>query len=529
MLAFLAYQFHPAARAYQDIHETHSLLSMSLEELVHVKITTASRSEEAVIDAPAKVKIITKQQIHERGYINLFDLLRDQVGIDSQAYSHETTYNHVAIRGVVGNNRFLIQQDGVRIDSPAGDPIAVADNFPLFNAERVEIVYGPASALYGADAFTGVINIVTESENMDQSELGAYIGENDYRYFYGKTQLQLFDNVRLSLSGHFHEADNSDLSHHYPDVFALGDLVSFDGSVAIPAAQRGGYNAGTDSHSISTRLQLGEDFTIGFHQSLFESPTTTGLEPNAVDYGANASWSSRVGTICGIYEVDINDETSARLQASHHYYEVDQASKFNNLFSNFQNGFKYAESDKTQLEGQLSFVWDENNKIIIGGNVEKISALPKTADLPTPYDPDQPSAEQNLFYGGTNNSLPIRFFSTDYTNFGAFVHYRNSWFERLDGFFGIRYDNNSRYGETINPRAGLVYKPRSDLTLKLLYGEAFLSPAPDSLLSISVLSLVQLMRKAYIPAISFSFRTRISNRKSLEVSRLIFLTFIAPI
>ncbi len=85
---------------------------MSLKDLMQLKITTASRSEETVIDAPAKVKIITKQQIRERGYINLFDLLRDQPGVDTQAYSHETTYNQVAVRGVVGNNRFLIQQDG---------------------------------------------------------------------------------------------------------------------------------------------------------------------------------------------------------------------------------------------------------------------------------------------------------------------------------------------------------------------------------------------------------------------------------
>ena len=441
--------FHNLAHAGQDDAKSQSLYDMNLEDLMQLKTTTASRSEETVIDAPAKVKIITKQQIRERGYINLFDLLRDQPGIDTQAYSHETTYNHVAIRGVVGNNRFLIQQDGVRISSPVGNPIAVADNFPLYNAERVEIVYGPASALYGADAFTGVINIVTEGDNVEERELGVFVGENDYQYIYGKIRMQLFDNIRFSFAGHIHDADNPDLSDHYPDIFALDDLVRFDESIAVPAAQRQGYNADTNSHSVSTRIQFGKDFILGFNQSLFESPTTTGLESNTVDYGANASWSSLVRTVYGTYQHDFNNDISANLKASYDYYEVDEDSRFNNLFSNFQNGFKYAEADKFQVEAQVSFKWGESSKLILGGNAEKLSAIPKTADLSNRFDQDRSPQSQNLFYGGTDNSLPIKFFESDYTNFGVFAHYRTSIIEDLDGFFGIRYDTNSRYGEYV--------------------------------------------------------------------------------
>ncbi len=241
--------------------ENKSYRSLSLEDLLQVRISSVSRIEEAVIDAPAKVKIITKKQIHERGYINLYDILRDLPGVDTQSYSQVTTYNHVAIRGIVGNNRFLIQKDGVRIGSLAGDPIAISDNFPLFSAERVEIIYGPGSALYGADAFTGVINIISEVETLDTPEVGTFFGENNYRYVYAKYKYTFGINTYLNLSGHRHHSDNPDLSEHYPEIYVLEDLERFDTTIAVPADERIGYKADTDSDTLSLRLQLGENFT----------------------------------------------------------------------------------------------------------------------------------------------------------------------------------------------------------------------------------------------------------------------------
>ena len=480
MLILLSTFFQQAfANSTAHSADAESMFELDMEKLMNMDITSASRRSEAVMDAPANVVIVTKQEIHERGYLNLLDLLRGEAGIDTHEYSHETTYSRIAIRGVVGNNKFLIQQDGISIGSPAGDPIPIADNISLMNAARVEIVFGPGSALYGANAFTGVVNIITDTGNTNESRLGTYMGKNNYRYLYGQSNYQLSEKVSFNFFAHIHESDNPDLSKTYQDIYNLGELVDFDSNVVIPADQREGYYSDTNSHSISLRMDVGDDFSLGYHQSQFESPTSTGLDPNRVDYASKASWASLIGTIYSRYETDIDATTSTRILFTHSFYEVDPASKFNNLFSNYDNGYKYAKTDKTELDAQLNFEFNEDNKFVIGGVIEQVISLPKTADLTEPYNSNITSQEQVLYYGGTNDTLPVKFYNTSYSNVGAFLQYRRSWSNTFDTILGARYDNNSRYGSSLNPRIGIIHKPDNRMTFKLLYGEAFLAPAPE--------------------------------------------------
>ena len=458
--------------------DTEDLFDLELEELMSIQITTASRSEETLRDAPAKVVVITRQQIQERGYINLFDLLRGEAGIDTQAQAHDSTYNRISIRGVHGVNKFIIQKDGVTISGPAGDPIPIADNLPLFNAERVEIVYGPASALYGANAFTGVVNIVTDSNGHEKAIAGTMLGQDDYYYVYGHTAQKIGDDALISLSAHFNEGSNPELSKTYPEIFNADITNLFSGAVIESNADRAPFYGTTSSHSLSLIFQLGEDFKAGYHQAAFKSPTST-AKPDFVDYRTQASWQSRVDTLFGKYQHRITDSTTTKLQMSHAFYEVDPTSKYNNVYSGYEDGYKYADSTKTEIDVQFDVDLNADSKLIWGGVFERIDALAKTADLQVPYDPDKSHTEQDLFYSGSNNTLPIKVFETSYTNLGAFAQHRHAWTDSLDTIAGIRYDDNSRYGSSVNPRLGLIFRPDNKLTTKLLYGEAFLVPAPE--------------------------------------------------
>ncbi len=468
----------PPAKA-QSAGGMPDLFELDLEELAFLTVTTASRKPEPLVDAPAKVTVITRQQMVERGYLNLFDLLRDLPGVDTHSYSHETTSNRIAIRGVEGNSRFIIQQNGVPIGSPAGDPIAVADNFPLYNALRVEVVYGPVSALYGADAFTGIINIVTEGGRENEAAVGSFLGEDGYRYLYGQGNYRLAEGLRLSLAGHLHHADNPDLSGSYRDTFALNDLVTFGGQVAVPAAERAGYYGATDSHTLDLGLQLGETVRAGFHQSEFSSPTTTGMLPDYIDYGKRGTWTSTVSTLHANYDDELTPTFGLHVLGLYSFYQVDPDSKFNNIFSNFEDGYKYAEADRSQFDLQVTWTPDERNHLVLGAVAEHFTAIPKTTDLIVPYDPDRGAGEQPLYYVGSDDTLRARIFETSYDNFGGYFQYRRSWHPQFDTVAGARYDGSSRYGSTFNPRLGLIYKPTGQLTAKLLYGEAFLAPAPE--------------------------------------------------
>jgi len=137
------------------------LLDLSLEELMNIKVVTASGFLQTTSEAPSTISVITAQQIAERGYEQLEDALRDVPGIDMihiNGYAPTLIY----FRGMYGaeNLRVLLMIDGIIENNILGSNDMAGPAYSLHNVERIEIIRGPVSALYGANAFGGVINII---------------------------------------------------------------------------------------------------------------------------------------------------------------------------------------------------------------------------------------------------------------------------------------------------------------------------------------------------------------------------------
>ncbi|MEP7170990.1 MAG: TonB-dependent receptor plug domain-containing protein, partial [Bacteroidota bacterium] len=132
---------------------------LSLKELLNVKVTTASKTSEELEKAPATAIVITQEQIKTRGYQSLLDVMYDlpDIKVDDKVYSG--VRNNFVLRGTPGQDKFIILLDGNRISSPIDEALPIMENYPVNLAEQIEVVYGPASALYGANAVSGVINI----------------------------------------------------------------------------------------------------------------------------------------------------------------------------------------------------------------------------------------------------------------------------------------------------------------------------------------------------------------------------------
>ncbi len=122
---------------------------------------SASLFEQTVLDAPATVYVFSEAQIRNRGYNNIQDLLEDVPEVEIQRKSMVEFKDNIGFRGITGNEKFIIFQDGVRITAATGDPHTIHTNYPLNNVKSVEVLVGPASAVYGVDAFSGLINIIT--------------------------------------------------------------------------------------------------------------------------------------------------------------------------------------------------------------------------------------------------------------------------------------------------------------------------------------------------------------------------------
>lgn len=139
------------------------------EETIELEsvVVTAAGYEQKIKDAPASISVITREELDRKPYMTLLDAVRDIEGIDIGETVDKTGQGTISIRGM-GADYTLVMIDGKRQNN-VGDiyPNSFGGNQfnhipPLDMIERIEIIRGPMSTLYGADAMGGVINIITK-------------------------------------------------------------------------------------------------------------------------------------------------------------------------------------------------------------------------------------------------------------------------------------------------------------------------------------------------------------------------------
>ena len=210
-----------------------NLFDMSIEQLMEIPVVvSASRTEQELGRSAVPVSVLTHDDIHYSGATNIPDILRFVPGVDVRRLDR-TRYS-VGVRGLLGqfSDRTLILINGRN----ALDPVfGTAEwlHFPLFmeDIEQIEIVRGPGGAVWGANAYTGVINIITKKPGPDLNNLFSTT-VNEFGDTY--THLRLADQKdRWSwrISAGYEDAESSDaagagrMDAAFPD---LNPLIGFD-------------------------------------------------------------------------------------------------------------------------------------------------------------------------------------------------------------------------------------------------------------------------------------------------------------
>ncbi|MDR3669602.1 MAG: TonB-dependent receptor [Holophaga sp.] len=142
----------------------HGLQQMSLEELLKVKLTVASRTETTLDEAPSVVSVITAEDIQRMGARDLRDVIRTVPGFELGV--RMIGYPEFGLRGIISDSteKIRILLDGLAVnENLEGSGTIIFGDFALDNVERIEIIRGPGSALYGTNAFVGVISIITKA------------------------------------------------------------------------------------------------------------------------------------------------------------------------------------------------------------------------------------------------------------------------------------------------------------------------------------------------------------------------------
>lgn len=163
-------------------HAQADVAQLPLEQLMQMEVRTASRYLQSALEAPAAVSVVTAEDIRTFGYRNLAEVLAGMRGL---YMSYDRSYHYLGMRGFSTpgdyNTRVLLLVDGVRFNDNLYDQAPVGTDFPIDIdlIERVEFVPGPSAAVYGANAFFGVINIITRTGRQLQgaqvsTELGSH-------------------------------------------------------------------------------------------------------------------------------------------------------------------------------------------------------------------------------------------------------------------------------------------------------------------------------------------------------------------
>lgn len=144
-----------------------SVLADDTTKLEEITVTTAAGYEQKLVDAPASISVITQEDLQKKPYANLLDAVKDIEGVDIGESTDKSGQGTVSMRGM-GADYTLVLIDGKRQNNN-GDiypndfgGLQFANIPPISMIERIEVVRGPMSTLYGADAMGGVINIITK-------------------------------------------------------------------------------------------------------------------------------------------------------------------------------------------------------------------------------------------------------------------------------------------------------------------------------------------------------------------------------
>jgi len=450
------------------------LMPLSLMELINIPVTTASRQLETRDQTPAHIVVVTRTQIRERRYKNLADLLEDMPGVDFQRGTKSSQYNQFSVQGYVGPNKLVIMLDGVRIGHPAGGNIPVAENLALYHAKQVEFLYGPAAALYGADAVAGVVNIITDRP-ADQQGAWVQVGAGNF-----DTREASFmagyknDSLALNVGGHYQRSDRADLDNYYQDEFRK---VTAGG---VAAANREDYVGDIGSHSLFARMDLGKDLTLGFYRNVFSSLTSTGDPPATAIYQESAEWKTTTDTVYGKYRFDLSPDLSGELLVDYSRLEVDPNAYYRNWYSGFQTGYSYVLGERLGIEQSFNWKLNDTHRVQAGLGYQKYYAI-ETSGLPGKYDTDNGPGSQGYAYPNTN--LPLQIYDADFDNYSAYAQLQSDWNGQFSTMAGLRLDHHSEYDQTVNPRLGAVWRASERHVFKALYGEAFRAPSPEESLS----------------------------------------------
>lgn len=407
-------------------------------------VYSASKYEQKVTKAPASISIVTADEIKKYGYRTFRQILSSLRGFYN---TNDRAYGFAGARGFGlpsdYNSRLLLLIDGHRYNDSMFDAFDTSEGFPvdIDVIERIEVVRGPSSSLYGTSAVFGVINIITK-RGRDQHgfNIKSSYGSNDTH----KTSLSAgkrFDNgVEAFATGSFY--DSQGFNRLYYQEF---DDSSTNNGLSIG-------NDGERDRKLMGKISFGDFSFQGLHLNRQKDIPTASFGGKFNSHGQTFRDQATFFELK--YDHVFENQLSVQSRLSYNNYRFKGSLPTENTdYTSFVN------SEWWRFEVEASkMLWNDHH-ITVGGQFQD-----NARQYQTFYSPE----------GGIASNVSTY-------QWALFIQDDYAITDELSFNAGVRYDYYSIFGSTVNPRVGLIYSPWQTTTFKLLYGEAFRAPNQNEL------------------------------------------------
>jgi len=469
--------------------------NLSLAELGQVEISIATGNSTPLDRAPATATVISASEILAMGARNLNEVLEAVPGLHVSLSSLSRLDSVYSIRGIhTGfNPQVLLMLNGVPVQSSLQGSRPSLFRLPVASIERVEVIRGPGSAVYGADAYAGVINVITkDASSIANSEIGLRSGSFGIKDIWLQTATQTQDwGIAFNLA--YQKSNGDDSRQVNSDLQSTLDAIL-------------GTNASFAPGSLSTRYQIldshlavnSDQLKINLWSWISEDAGVGAGGAQALDMTGEDD--SKLWMVDATYHLGEGQNAwDNSVRVSYLYYDLQ--SQFNLLppgtllpigsdgnlnfaapagMVSFPDGL-IGNPGQESTDAQAEFVsiysgWESHRlRVAVGAKKQALDAREYKN-----FGPGVINGTEGVVSGELTDVSDTEYvFLEDGSRKVRYLSVQDEWqiVSDLELTAGVRYDDYSDFGGTTNPRIALVWASNENLTSKLLYGSAFRAPS----------------------------------------------------
>jgi outer membrane cobalamin receptor len=426
---------------YSVEQDSRDLFQFSIEELGNISITGATLTSKNIYNVPSSVSVFTRKDIRKLGIDHLEELMNYVPGLQAYRQGENGASISYSSRGrKVGSagKEILILIDGVRIDNRITDGTAITNPLiSLNNIERVEFIRGTGSAIYGSNAFLGVINIITVK---DQNELQLSGGENDHVQGHLMASKK-WDDLEVSLFGQYFQNDGE--AYNVQDTFSAARINTQDPVKGSDVNLHARWKKSTLKFMYTERRE--EDFY---------------MVGRFIDNAINQQRQEQINFALE-QQLDWTQKFDSKIKLGYRQLDLDSTVRFTTT----QFATSKVEINEYWLAIQNNWQKTDSTSYQFGFEYRR---------------PDHIKADS--FVNSSTTSTPSHKLRHQ-DIFGAYGQIQHKLFKNTDLNLGLRFDHYSSTGSNASPRLALIHNINPDHTLKFIYGEAFRVPTFNELFS----------------------------------------------